>query len=139
MLTIMQFVGKLRSLAAAFTAMDGDTAMFREAGEIIKAEAQSAMGTYRYGWPPLKGQTIARKATGDSPLVETGRMRGSIRVRVGKGQVDVYSNDPNFKWHEFGTSKMSARPVFSNAAQAKGYEAAMIIHKAVGVRIQSML
>ena len=39
---------------------------------IIEKEAQRVIGTYEYGWPPLSPATIARKATGDSPLRETG-------------------------------------------------------------------
>ena len=97
------------------------------------------MGTYRYGWPRLKDETIARKATGDSPLVESGKMRGSIRVRTSMGEVEVYSTDPNFRWHELGTSKMPARPVFAIAAQRKGYDAAMVFHRRVGVILRGAL
>jgi hypothetical protein len=33
----------------------------------LENSAKDAIGTYEFNWPPLKPETIARKATGDSP------------------------------------------------------------------------
>jgi hypothetical protein len=49
---------------------------------IVRDEAKGSLGTYQKGWPPLQPETIARKATGDSPLLETGEMRDSIEFTV---------------------------------------------------------
>ena len=116
--TIMGFVSRLRAFDAGITALKSDHAMLAAIGEDIKREAQSAMGTYRYGWPRLKDEMIARRATGDSPLVENGRMRSSIKVRVMKSEADVYSTDKNFPYHEHGTPRIPPKPVFAIAAKA---------------------
>jgi hypothetical protein len=50
----------------------------QEGSKILQDEAVRVLGTYDYGWPLLKPQTIARKETGDSPLLETGDLRDSI-------------------------------------------------------------
>jgi len=63
-----------------------------KACEIIETEAKRVIGTYDYGWPPLQLETIVRKATGDSPLLETGEMRDSIEHTVGHGEAWVGSN-----------------------------------------------
>lgn len=136
--TIMGFVARLRALGTAVIAMQSDHAMFATIGEDIKREAQSAMGTYRYGWPPLKGETIARKRSGDTPLVESGAMRNSIKVRVMKAQVDVYSTNRIFPFHEHGTKNIPPRPVFANAAKAAGHKAAGQVWRGIGVRIGSI-
>jgi hypothetical protein len=46
------------------------------AAKIVEAEAKRVLGTYDYGWTRLKPQTVAQKANGDTPLLETGDMRG---------------------------------------------------------------
>lgn len=75
------------------------------ASHLLETRAKEAMGTYTYGWPPLKPETVARKATGDSPLLETGRMRDSIHSVVSGNTASVASDDPKAPWHEFGTSR----------------------------------
>lgn len=98
----------------------------RKGAQIIQREAKSAIGTYKYGWPPLKGATIARKRRGDTPLLETGELRESIKVRVnGPASGEVYSDSPKAEWHEFGTSRgIPPRPFLGTAADMKGEEAA---------------
>lgn len=75
------------------------------ASHLLETRAKEAMGTYTYGWPPLKAETIAKKSTGDSPLLETGRMRDSIHSVVSGNTAVVASDDPKAPWHEFGTSR----------------------------------
>jgi HK97 gp10 family phage protein len=71
-------------------------------------------------WEPLKLETVARKARGDTPLLETGELRDSIEhvvMREGKEVVGyVGTNDPIAKYHEFGTATIPARPFLSAAA-----------------------
>jgi hypothetical protein len=53
-------------------------------------------------------------------LLETGELRDSIEHVVGREGKEVVgyvgTNDPIAKYHEFGTSKMPARPFLSAAA-----------------------
>ncbi len=91
-----------------------------KACRMIEKEAKTAIGTYRHDWTPLKPETVARKARGDTPLLETGELRDSIEHVVGREGKEVVgyvgTNDPRAKYHEFGTSKMPARPFLSAAA-----------------------
>jgi len=99
-----------------------------EVGQLILAEARSAMGTYRYGWPPLQPSTVARKRNGDTPLVETGEMRRDYGVNlVDDTTVEVGSNNPKAIWHELGTGHVPPRPVLQPAAQAVEPRASQII------------
>lgn len=136
--SILDFVSRLRSFANSIIFFKSNRVMLQDIGESIRREAQSAMGTYRYGWPRLKDETIARKRTGDSPLVETGRMRDSITIRVHtfRNYVEVYSIDRKFPWHEHGTQHIPPRPVFANAAKAQGYDAAGKVHLGLGVLVR---
>lgn len=68
-------------------------------------------------WAPLAASTRRRKQRRGKTkiLVNTGRLRNSLRVRVrrnGSGVVLVFSADaPYAGFHQFGTSRMPARPV----------------------------
>lgn len=76
---------------------------------IVEKAAKDVIGTYAYGWPALKPETIARKAQGDTPLLETGEMRDSIRsiaaLSVLGAEGLVYSTDPVAVYQELGTSR----------------------------------
>jgi hypothetical protein len=82
----------LLGLAAQLLTVKADLKLAEEvcvekACRMIEKEAKTAIGTYRYDWTPLKPETIARKAHGDTPLLETGELRDSIEhvvVRAGK-------------------------------------------------------
>jgi phage gpG-like protein len=94
------------------------------AAKIIEVEAKSYPGTYQPGWPPLAEATIAQKATGDSPLLETGELRDSYQHKV-VGRNDAYIGSDNDKaiWHELGTSRgIPPRPILSTAAMKKETE-----------------
>jgi phage gpG-like protein len=94
------------------------------AAKIIETEAKSYPGTYQPGWPPLKEATIAAKANGDTPLLETGELRDSYQHKV-VGHNDAFIGSDNDKaiWHELGTSRgIPPRPVLSTAAMAKEKE-----------------
>jgi phage gpG-like protein len=96
---------------------DGQTTV--SMSKILQDEAIRVIGTYDYGWPLLKPQTIAHKATGDSPLLETGDPRDSIERVVQHGIAYVGSNNPKALWHELGTSRIPPRPFLAIAATAK--------------------
>jgi HK97 gp10 family phage protein len=99
-------------------------------GRLIRDEARSAIGTYKYGWPPLSPQTVARKGA-DTPLLTTGSFRGSINYTVKGHEVTVGSSDKRADWFENGTSRMPPRPVMRPALEAKRAEALKIIEQAL--------
>jgi HK97 gp10 family phage protein len=91
---------------------------------LLEDSAKEALGTYEFGWPPLQPETIARKVTGDSPLLETGALRDSITHNVdANGKEAAVGTDLDYaKYLEFGTSKMPARPFLGGALIAKEHE-----------------
>lgn len=107
MMTLGEFAGRLRLAAIrAKNEIDIPTeAVVVHAAE----EARAAIGTYTFGWVPLKPATIAKKTTGDSPLLETGEMRGSIghkaELTMTGAEGLVYSDDEIAIYQELGTSR----------------------------------
>lgn len=97
-------------------------AALEAAALIVEAEAKRVLGTHDYNWPPLAPATIAAKATGDSPGLETGDMRDSIQHHVGHTgptggmEADVGSDNDKLIWFELGTIRQPPRPVLSEAA-----------------------
>jgi hypothetical protein len=92
---------------------------------IIETEAKSYPGEYQTGWAPLAESTIARKATGDSPLRETSEMAESYEHTVQGKSGFVGSDNDKAVWQELGTSRgIPPRSVLGLAAQQKGEEAA---------------
>ena len=89
-----------------------------QACALLAEQCRLVIGTYTYGWPPLEPTTIARKATGDSPLLETGELRASIEWNADEHQGFVGSNDFLMIVHEFGTSRVPARPVLGPSIEA---------------------
>jgi phage gpG-like protein len=91
-----------------------------EAGEVAK-KAQGYLGTYQPGWPPLKPETIARKVAGDTPLLETGLMRGRTTADAAEPvpgatlTLEVGSAVPYAVDQELGTSTIPPRPFLSLA------------------------
>ena len=90
-----------------------------KAAVIVETEAKRVLGTHDYGWVPLKPETIARKANGDTPLLETGEMRESIEHIVKKDEAQIGSNNDKALWHELGTSRIPPRPFLSGALHHK--------------------
>lgn len=105
------------------SAPQAQRASLKKAAEIVQKEAKRVIGTYDYGWPPLKEETIARKGA-DTPLLESGELRDSIEkyIDYGAGQAYVGSNNPKATFHELGTSRIPARSFLAGAAQAKEHE-----------------
>jgi phage gpG-like protein len=93
---------------------------------LLENPAKDALGTYEFGWPPLAPETIASKATGDSPLLETGELRDSIHHVSGRegGQAVGYvgTNDPVAKYHELGTRTIPPRSFLGEAAMRQEHK-----------------
>ena len=88
------------------------------------------MGGYDYDWPRLQPETIARKARGDSPLLETGALRASMQYSVdANGSMAVVgTNDPDALFQELGTVHIPPRSFLLGAALHKLDE----VHKICG-------
>src|ERR1700730_9906020 len=109
----------LGSFAAHLLTIEADLKLSQEvcvekACRMVEKEAKTAIGTYRFNWPPLEPETVARKAKGDTPLLETGELRDSIEhvvVREGAEVVGyVGTNNPIAKYHELGTRTIPRAP-----------------------------
>jgi phage gpG-like protein len=79
-------------------------------GELASTMAAAYIGHYQPGWPPLAESTLKNKAA-DTPLLETGEMRDSIRHEVDPIMLEVVvgSNDKRALWQELGTSRIPPR------------------------------
>jgi HK97 gp10 family phage protein len=102
-----------------------------KAAVIVETEAKRVLGTYDYGWTPLAASTIASKATGDSPLLETGEMRDSIEHTVTHDEAQIGSNNDKALWQELGTSKIPPRPFLQGALQHKADEVVAVIGREI--------
>lgn len=128
MLSPMEFATLLMNL---FRGEDGRIQnALAKSGRVVRDEARSAIGTYKYGWPPLDPKTISRKGA-DTPLLTTGGFRGSITYRVSGHSVEIGSNDRRADWFENGTSRMPPRPVMGPALEARKDEVVKIVEKAL--------
>lgn len=91
----------------------------------VEKVAKDEIGTYQASigdfpaWEPLKDSTeSAKKRSGyeqNSPLLASGDMRDSIQSKTYGGEAVIFSSDEKMIYHEFGTSKMPARPVLGPA------------------------
>jgi phage gpG-like protein len=125
-LTITEFIGVLGKigLMRAF-----EHAALEKAAVIVETEAKRVIGTYDYSWTPLAPSTIARKATGDSPLLETGELRESIEHNVDGLVANIGSNNMKAVWHELGTSRVPPRSFLVQAAVHKEKEVVHLIER----------
>ena len=101
--------------------------------KIVQRTAKGMIGHEQPFWQGLKPETIARKARGNTPLLETGELRASIEMSAPHREVDevvgyVGSNNEKAVFHELGTSKVPARPFLATAAAGKERE----IHEMTG-------
>lgn len=112
-----------------------------KAGEIVKEEVVSEFGTYQgaagpfAAWAPLKQATIDRKATGDSPLLETGELRDSIGVIITEHEAHIGSNEDKAVWQELGTDKIPPRSFLGGGA----VRATPDVLKAIGGELHGFL
>lgn len=91
-------------------------------------ELQPAVGPFN-AWAPLAESTVDAKGH-DRPLIDTGEMLASFQHEVDKRALEAIAGatDEKMIWHELGTSKMPARPVWGPAA----YRCQEAIAKLVG-------
>lgn len=115
--TLSSFAAHLTSVATSLPL--AEHAALEAACKIVKTEAKRVLGTYEYGWPRLKPATIARKKNGDTPLLESGEMRGSIEHTVQPHEGWVGSNNKKAVWHELGTRTIPPRSFLAGAARHK--------------------
>lgn len=85
----------------------------------------------------LQPDTISQKeqagyAQPEAPLIATGELRESVRVEVvpvpGIGvRANIGTEDEKMFWHEFGTARVPARPVFAiGSAEATAENVAIV-------------
>jgi phage gpG-like protein len=130
-MTTMKF-SSLGGFAAHLLTIEADLELAREvcvekACRMVEKEAKAAIGTYRFeNWAPLKPETVARKARGDTPLLETGELRDSVEHVVGREGTEVVgyvgTNDPIAKYHELGTRTIPPRSFLGEAAMRKEHK-----------------
>jgi phage gpG-like protein len=79
-------------------------------GELASTMAAAYIGHYQPNWPRLAESTLKNKSA-DTPLLETGEMRDSIRHEVDPLELEVVvgSADPKALWQELGTSRIPPR------------------------------
>jgi HK97 gp10 family phage protein len=126
--TLLSFVAHLHAVERDMRAVN--PAIVARACQLVAAEAKRVIGTYDYGWPQLKPETLARKFY-DTPLLETGEMRDSIEWHAEGLRGEVGSNNDKAVFHEFGTSRIPPRPFLGPAAAEMGLEIEKMAAKAV--------
>lgn len=92
------------------------------AARIVEKEAKRVIGTYDYGWPPLAESTLAHKSA-DTPLLETGEMRESIKHVADSKEAHIGSDEDKAVWQELGTRRgIPPRSFLAGALQHKAEE-----------------
>ena len=123
--TVAEFVAHVATVEADIKLAE-EAAIVR-ACKIVRKQARDLIGHEQPFWPPLKEATIAQKKNGNTPLLETGEMRDSIKMMApfheGEDVVGyVGSNNDKAVWHELGTRTIPPRPFLSSAASMKEKE-----------------
>jgi hypothetical protein len=101
--TVLGFVAHLTHMIAEIPEMGHR--LLEELAHEVHREAISGMGNYKFGFPRLSPAAIAKKATGDSPLVETGALRSNVRYNVSAPLAWVGTDDMKGVWNFLGTSR----------------------------------
>jgi phage gpG-like protein len=112
--SLLGFVAHLETIKRDMHALG--PAIVAKACEMVCNEAKRVLGTHDYGWPELQPETIARKIRGDTPLLETGKLRESIQWNAEGNFGFIGSDSPVAVWHELGTSRIPPRPFLAGAA-----------------------
>ncbi len=112
---------------------------------LVERTAKSEIGIYQPEtggfpeWPELADSTKDERArlgfSENDPLLRTGELRDSIERQVEGLEAQIGSADERMAFHEFGTSKMPARPVLGPAA----FRNKEVIQKLVGAAVVSGL
>jgi phage gpG-like protein len=112
--TLLGFVAKLGAIDHDMQAIG--PAIVRKACQMVADEAKRVIGEGYDDWPPLSAETLARKMM-NTPLLETGELRGSIEWQSHGLEGAVGSNNDKAVWHELGTSRIPPRSFLVGAAQ----------------------
>ena len=109
----MTMIFSLGSFAAHLVTVEADVklacdAAVVKASKLVAKTAKNLLGHQQPFWPGLQPETIAHKAHGDTPLLETGELRDSISYTAplhedGNTVGYVGSDNPKATWHELGT------------------------------------
>jgi phage gpG-like protein len=111
--SILGFVAKLKTIELEMKVLDH--AIVARACEMIAAEARRVIGEGYDDWPALAPSTLAKKMM-NTPLLETGELRGSIEWNSEGDRGEVGSNLEKAVWHELGTARIPARSFLAGAA-----------------------
>src|SRR5580704_13969933 len=127
--TIPQFITRLALMEADLRL--SEEAIVEKACQMIEERAKNAIGTYEFDWPQLAQSTQEKRVrkgyTANEPLLRAGHLKHSIGHVVGHegfGTVVGYvgTNDPNGKYHEFGTGRIPPRPFLGPAMMQSEHE-----------------
>jgi hypothetical protein len=137
-------VFSLTDFAAHLLTIEADielakVAIVERACQMVERDAKRSLGHYHRGWPRLKPETIARKATGDSPLLETGELRDSIEHAIDRSGSEVVghvgSNSDIAVYQELGTSRIPPRSFLAGSAMRQEKK----IHEMAGRMIEATM
>ncbi len=131
--SIADFLAFLRTRPAAVEA--AQLKGLEAAGELFERTAKDMIGEEIAQWPPLAPSTVEEKqllgytgrVSATDPLYRTGELRASIGHHVDGKRVVLGSDDPVAEFHEFGTSRMPARPFIGATVFREAREAADLI------------
>jgi phage gpG-like protein len=112
-MSILEFVAKTKAIEHDLKKVEH--AIIARACEMVCAEAKRVIGEGYPEWPALSPETLARKMM-NTPLLETGELRGSIEWNAEGNEGFVGSNLEKAVWHELGTSRIPPRPFLMGAA-----------------------
>jgi phage gpG-like protein len=112
-MSILEFVAETKSIEHDLKKVEH--AIVARACEMVCAEAKRVIGEGYPEWPALAPGTLAHKMM-NTPLLETGELRGSIEWNAEGNEGFVGSNLEKAVWHELGTSKIPPRPFLMGAA-----------------------
>jgi hypothetical protein len=108
--------------------MQGARIGVEKAAEHLKEKIEGKFGVYQDGWPKLKLATRfkkARRGYPSGPLIETGAMKGSFKIRISKYRssaiaATVYSDDEKLVHHVYGAPRANVPkrdPVYPTQAE----------------------
>lgn len=104
LMSLAGFIGELGIITSEIEEMNHFA--LETACQIVEDEAKSkGFGSYTYGYEPLKPATVARKKTGDSPLLETGELKGSVQHKVEGHSGFVGTDNDKGVYNFLGTSR----------------------------------
>lgn len=97
----------------------------RSIKRLIEEQFITGMNPYGGRWAPLRPATLAKGRT-PPPLTATGRMRASVRVSPVRGSgIQLSIDELPAGYHQGGTRRMVARPIFPEFSLPNKWRAAI--------------